>query len=527
MSEKNETRVVGEVVDASVSRGINVKLSLTSPENIKTGYPVIAEGEKYDFYCVVMDVFNPPLDIVDTLATSDLGKRAIPAVSPGMQKGYFGNIFYSKVLLEPIQLVDKKDGTLSDVETIPQYFTKVRFATADDVKVIYQPNKNSMPIGNLRGIPEFDIPIDFDKLTQKAFALLGRTGAGKSFLNKIICNFILKTEAASVFLFDMHNEYGTYSATDNSRGLKFYFPEKVEWLTLDPDKNKEATPFFIDPHSITPEDLILAITDLTTRMQDAIWAINTTRGQNDLLTAIRNTQPGKVATIPDSTLMGLQARIARLDRLQFLRPKPKPAKEDSFTTMLRKVREGKSIVLDFGRYGKQSMVYLFVANIISRRLHEIYSDKGEELPRLVIFLEEAHKFLDPEVAELTIFSILAREMRKFNLVVSIIDQRPSKIDDEVMSQLGNRIILSLKDPKDLTAALAGIPKAKVWTNIAQSIPPRTALIVGDAVRVPTVVDVLDYGKIEGMLKTAQGKRMTSEEIKKIAKNAERIVKSID
>jgi DNA helicase HerA-like ATPase len=195
--------------------------------------------------------------------------------------------------------------------------------------------------------------------------------------------------------------------------------------------------------------------------------------------------------------------------------------------MLRKVKEGKSIVLDFGKYGNESMVYLFVANIISRRLHEIYSDKGEELPRLVIFLEEAHKFLAPEVAELTIFSILAREMRKFNLVVSIIDQRPSKIDDEVMSQLGNRIILSLKDPKDLTAALAGVPKAKVWTNIAQSIPLRTALIVGDAVRVPTVIDVLDYAKIEDMIRSPEEKRMTSEEIKKIAKNAEKIVKSIE
>lgn len=526
MIESNEKHAVGEVVDASVSGGINVKLSLTSPENIKTGYPVIAEGEKYDFYCIVMDVFNPPLDVVDTLATSDLGKRAIPAVSPGMQKGYFGNIFYSKVSLEPIQLIDKKDGTLTDVETIPQYFTKVRFATADDVKVIYQPSKTSMSIGNLRGIPEFDIPIDFDKLTQKAFALLGRTGAGKSFLNKIICNFILKTEAASVFLFDMHNEYGTYSATDNSRGLKFYFPEKIEWLTLDSDRNKEATPFFMDPSSITPEDLILAITDLTTRMQDAIWTINGIRGHDDLLTAIKNTQPGSVQTIPDSTLMGLQARISRLDRLQFLRPKPKSAKEDSFTAMLRKVKEGKSIVLDFGKYGKESMVYLFVANVISRRLHEIYSDKGEELPRLVIFLEEAHKFLAPEVAELTIFSILAREMRKFNLVVSIIDQRPSKIDDEVMSQLGNRIILSLKDPKDLTAALAGVPKAKVWINIAQSIPLRTALIVGDAVRVPTVIDVLDYSKIEGMLRSPEKKSMTSEEIKKIAKNAEKIVREI-
>jgi hypothetical protein len=117
-------------------------------------------------------------------------------------------------------------------------------------------------------------------------------------------------------------------------------------------------------------------------------------------------------------------------------------------------------------------------------------------------------------------------MRKFNLIVSIIDQRPSKIDDEVMSQLGNRMILSLKDPKDLSAALSGIPKAKIWTNIAQSIPLRTALIVGDAVRVPTVIDVLDYANIDTLLKSKESRRMTSEEIKRVALDAEKIVKSI-
>ena len=519
MVVKSLERVIGEVVDASVSGGINVKLSIASPESIKTGYPVIAQGDKFDFYCVVMDVFNPPLEVVDTLATSSLGKLSIPAVSPNMQKGYFGNMFYSKALLEPIQLIDRKDGSLTEVETIPQYFTKVRFATAEDVKQIYQPTKTSMPIGSLRGLPEFEIPIDFDKLTQKAFAILGRTGAGKSFLNKIVCNFILKTGVASVFLFDMHNEYGQYSDTDNSRGLKFYFPEKVEWLTLDPERNKQAAPFLIDPHSITPEDLILALTDLTTRMQDAIWAINQKSGDEDIITAIRNTQPKEIETVPDSTLHGLQARIARLERLRFIRPKDRSEREDSFSIMLRRVKEGKSIVLDFGKYGKDSMVYLFVANVISRRLHEIYTEKGEELPRLVIFLEEAHKFLSPDVADLTIFSILAREMRKFNLVISIIDQRPCKIDDEVMSQLGNRIILSLKDTNDLRAALAGIPKAQVWMNVTQSIPPRTALIVGDAVRVPTVIDVLDYSDIERLLMPSVGPRLTSEGIAKIAKRA--------
>ncbi len=522
----NAKKKIGEVVQAAVSSGIQVKLSLASPEELKTGYPVIAEGEKYDFYCVVMDVYNPPVPVIDTVATSDLAKMAIPAVSTGMQKGYLGNIFYSKALLEPIQIIDKKSGDLAEVETIPQYFTEVRFATAEDVKVIYQPTETSMPLGNLRGIPEFNIPIDFEKLTQKAFAIIGRTGMGKSFLNKIICNFILHTGVASVFVFDMHGEYGMFSATDNSRGLKFYFPEKVEWFTLDPKRTKDATAFFIDPQSITPEDLILAISDLSQRMKDAIWEINKRRGEADLLSAIKNAESSD--TVPESTLHGLQARVARLERLDFIKETPKTMKEDPFNTMLRRVKESKSIVLDFGRHGGDSMVYLFVANIISRRLHDLYEEKTEELPRLVIFLEEAHKFLDPSVAELTIFSVLAREMRKFNLIVSLIDQRPSRIDDEIMSQLGNRIILSLKESSDLKQALSGVPKADVWSNIIQTIPARTALIVGDAVRVPTVIEVLDYSKIQDYLKVSSSgkKRMTGESIQKLAKNAERIVSSI-
>jgi DNA helicase HerA-like ATPase len=202
-------------------------------------------------------------------------------------------------------------------------------------------------------------------------------------------------------------------------------------------------------------------------------------------------------------------------------------KEDPFNTLFRRVRESKSIVLDFGKYGRDSMVYLFVANVIARRLHDIYADeKGEDLPRLVIFLEEAHKFLDPKVADLTIFNVLAREMRKFNLIVSLIDQRPSRIDDEIMSQLGNRIILSLKESKDLDHALSGVPKAEVWSNIIQTIPARTALIVGDAVRVPTVIEVMDYSRIGERLEEHSGeKRATAADVKQIARNANRSVGS--
>ena len=138
-------------------------------------------------------------------------------------------------------------------------------------------------------------------------------------------------------------------------------------------------------------------------------------------------------------------------------------------------------------------MYLFVANILSRRLFDLYTERNEEFPRLVLFLEEAHKFLSPEIAPYAhTFSRLARETRKFNLILALVDQRPSRISDEVRSQLANRLVMSLKEPSDVEAALAGVPDKKMWENIIAKLPLRTVAVIGDAIRIPTVIDVLDY-----------------------------------
>src|SRR5437867_6328183 len=113
----------------------------------------------------------------------------------------------------------------------------------------------------------------------------------------------------------------------------------------------------------------------------------------------------------EMTLQGLKRRIGRLDRLPFL--KPMKEGKDAFAHILAAIRAGQSVVLDFGDYGTDQMVYLFVANILSRRLFDLYTEQNEDFPRLVLFLEEAHKFLSPEIAPYAhTFSRLARETRK-------------------------------------------------------------------------------------------------------------------
>ncbi len=478
---------IGEVVAGSVSGGLDVKLELPNPEDLMIGFPVIVEGRRYDFYCLVEDIVNQKVDIAEQLAGADVRDTIVPGA--GTHEGYGGPLFYAKALLRPIQLIEQESGHLSEPQTIPQYFAEARHATKEDVEHIYAPSEASAPLGTILGVEPFYVDLDFQKLTEKPFGIFGRTGMGKSILNKLVCCGILAKGAGQVLIFDMHGEYGVYSKTDATEGLKYFFPKSVELFSLDP-KVKEARPFLLDPDEITPEDLIIAFQDLTDNMVDGIFEMNRTRGSQDLISAIRGADPLEVdeARIHQMVLQALQRRVTRLERLPFLRKGGK----DAFKQLVALIREGKSIVLDFGDFGTDQMVYLFVANVLARRLYDLYVDSGEDFPRLVVFLEEAHKFLGPEVARFTIFDKLARETRKFHLILALVDQRPSEIDDEVRSQLANRLVMSIKEPSDVTAALAGVPDRGMWEGIVSTIPWKTVAVMGDAIRIPTLINILHY-----------------------------------
>jgi DNA helicase HerA-like ATPase len=507
---------IGEVVSASVLRGLEVKLELENPEDLRIGYPVMVKGKKYDFYCIVRDIFNQSMDIAERLAGSHLKDTIVP----GGHEGYGGKIFYSKAELRPIQLIDKNSSELSEPQTIPPYFSEARHATKQDVEKIYKVTRTSAPLGTLRGISNFWIDVDVAKLTEKPFAIFGRTGVGKSIFNKILCSAIISKDVANLLIFDMHGEYGVISSTDNTEGLKFYFPNEVEIFSLDPGAKGRA--FIISSNEIRPSDIIVAFQDLSSGMIDALYAVNRMKGERNLLSAIEEAEAEDYGEriLHPSSLSGLQRRMTRLNRFDFI----KPVKKDVFSQIKELIKSGKSIVIDFGRYGTDQMAYLFIANVLARRLYDLYTEHNEEYPRLVLFLEEAHKFLAPGIASYTIFNKLAREMRKFNLILALVDQRPSRIDDEVRSQLANRLVLSLKEPGDVTSALAGIPDKSVWENIIGTIPPRTIGLFGDAVRIPTVIEVMEYNQ-KNMKKHIVGdEKMTESDLNDIAKNVDEIFK---
>src|SRR5258708_40360726 len=155
-------------------------------------------------------------------------------------------------------------------------------------------------------------------------------------------------------------------------------------------------------------------------------------------------------------------RLQRFERFEFLRKDG--ALGDSVGKILEYIEQHKSVVLEFGRYGSALEAYILVANYLTRRIHETYVKRVEESlgdaslepPQLLITIEEAHKFLDPLIARQTIFGTISRELRKYNVTLLIVDQRPSGIEEEIMSQIGTRVTALLDNERDITAVLTRI-----------------------------------------------------------------------
>ena len=129
--------------------------------------------------------------------------------------------------------------------------------------------------------------------------------------------------------------------------------------------------------------------------------------------------------------------------------------------------------------------------------HLSLGDQGQKPRPLVITIEEAHKFLNAGVANQTIFGNIAREMRKFNVTLLVVDQRPSGIDDEVMSQLGTKITCLLDNDRDVDAVLTGVSGSRKLRAVLSRLESKQqALVFGHAVPMPVVIKTREYGSAE-------------------------------
>jgi DNA helicase HerA-like ATPase len=194
---------------------------------------------------------------------------------------------------------------------------------------------------------------------------------------------------------------------------------------------------------------------------------------------------------------GLHDKLRRLFNKPYIVDKPAA---DSVKEIVKALEAGQHVVLSFGEF-ESDLDYLFVSNFLTRLIRRTWENKtnqfrtsGKAEPRqLVIVVEEAHKLLNREMAAQTTFATIARELRKYYVTLLIIDQRPSQIYDEVMSQLGTRVSGWLGDEDDIHAVLSGLAgREAIRGMLARLQPKEEVLLLGWGVPMPLPVKSRRY-----------------------------------
>jgi hypothetical protein len=210
-----------------------------------------------------------------------------------------------------------------------------------------------------------------------------------------------------------------------------------------------------------------------------------------------------VAAWANSTGVNVTAAEALHDKLRRLFNKPyiveRPA-ADSVKEIIQSLESGQHVVLSFGEF-ESDLDYLLVSNLLTRKIRNAWEHKtnefrshGKEEPRqLIIVVEEAHKLLNREMAAQTTFATIARELRKYYVTLLIVDQRPSQIYDEVLSQLGTRISGWLGDEDDIHAVLSGLSGRDALRGMLARLQPKEeVLLLGWGVPMPLPVKSRRY-----------------------------------
>ncbi|MSP78857.1 MAG: ATP-binding protein [Dehalococcoidia bacterium] len=510
---------MGMVIGGSLEAGVEVKLAPTaSVEDVKVGTFMTLAGERSRFMGLVTDVQLRATDPAFAAVTPDPDDTLSAQVMAGTTA-------YAVVKVRP-QIVlpeiagDVKPGEdveLSPAKTIPAHFSRAFTASETDIGIVFgKEDARHFYVGNPLDL-EAKVCLDMQRFVERSSGVFGKSGTGKSFLTRLVLIGMAQKTSAVSLVFDMHSEYGwSGQDTDRSRqvkGLKQLFPSRVAVFTLDEEstRRKGITPdgvVRIGYDQVEPEDIqLLAETlNLTPNAVQAAYRLPRYNGWGkQWLEKFLEVEPPQLQDIAiqlsesPMTIEALHRRLERLKRLPFIGTFPD---EQAIHGILDSLKRGRHVVLEFGRYRNSLDAYILVASVLTRRIHDHWTqqvehaqgDSAKEPPPLVIVIEEAHKFLSPDVASQTTFGTIARELRKYKVTLLVIDQRPGSIDSEVMSQIGTKIVCLLDNEKDIDAALSGVAGARALREVlARMESKQQALFLGHALPMPVVVRIREYG----------------------------------
>ena len=167
-------------------------------------------------------------------------------------------------------------------------------------------------------------------------------------------------------------------------------------------------------------------------------------------------------------------------------------KEQYINTILAK-DNGKAQIINFNINYVDDRFAKVIVKIYSKLLFDyiVKLPNRGSIPFHII-LEEAHRYVqndtDVEVLGYNIFDRIAKEGRKYGILLGVITQRPSELSTTTLSQCSNFITFKMFHPSDINIISNISSNVSVETiEKIKNLLPGTAIVFGTSFKVPLIV----------------------------------------
>lgn len=474
----NDIEIVGQVIGGGFG---NIIIREKSGKNLEIGDLLVSEE---DGSYLILQVFSLEYgsQIQDRMQQMMSGVNLEQSVENAQ---FYEPEFVNYVLarIKPVVRVSKTNQKVSLPKSLPSFFNKIRMIKNEDLEFLKRSTEQIF-VGYIRSgtkvIKDAEVWLDAEKVFSHHVLIPATTGRGKSNLVKTILWHVLDGNKVGALVLDAHDEYYGRS---KEFGLKDHPKARENLVYYSPNPPPEANLLMINLQSIKPEHFE-GIVDFSDAQYQAIRGAYRTHRQSWINQVM--VLPSEAATSENMaiTMSVVKRKLKLILGLDVNEQGMVESKNDIFNAstkglttvddIVRDVEQGKIVVLDTSRLGNEAEI--IVGNIIAARLLEKYKDykqKGqlERKPVVTVVIEEAPRVIGQDVLiskNDNIYSIIAKEGRKFKVGLTAITQLSSVIPRTILANMNTKIILGneMKQERDAIIESASQDLSQDDKNIA-------------------------------------------------------------
>ena len=395
--------------------------------------------------------------------------------------------------------------------------------TADITKMFDRFQSKGLAVGNLASHPSLKVCLDPTNLYGRHFAILGQTGAGKSWtVASLVQSTVRVMPHAHIIILDLHGEYcwkrpdGTHSYAFSDAIVRHVDAREMEipyWLMtyaelcdlLIEHSEREAT----NQTAFFRDCLLAGRQEENTNATPSIGLTRVTVDTpiyfslNDILMKVRDKNIERVGKRQgpmfgnfDRFLMRIESKLndARYDFLL------KPTNRNTSASLSELLRDfvglgsKKAAVTVIDLSSVPFDVRPTVAAQIGRLAFEFnyWNPRYRDFP-ILLMCEEAHAYI-PRSAESQFagsrksMERIAKEGRKYGVGLAVISQRPHEVSETVLAQCGTFICLRITNPDDQGYIRHLVPESEGdLVSVLAGLGRGEGLVLGEAVPLPTRV----------------------------------------